>query len=292
MGFLTGSKPKLIGPSLQEVMGYAAPWGVTAEGIGGTTVDASGKVIGTTVDPRMSALADMFLTRMGQQTSAISGYDPAQAAKDYYAQYVEPDLLRSQEQERLALENRLLSQGMLGSTGGALRSRALGEAQQTSQRQARGEAFAQSQNLLNQMRQRELADLNAAYGIYKAPVGLMQTGIGIGSTMGQIANQYKPQYSAGSSGALGGILGAVGTAVGGPIGGMIGSTIGNAFSNNPSAGGGFNPMSLMSMAGGSGGGGFGSMFGGGGDTFQGMSGSFGTYGDSGMAWEDATYGSY
>ena len=212
-----GSKPQQVGPSMEEVMAQATPWGVSAAGIGGTTVDKEGRVISTTIDPQMQALADMFRERMGMQTAAISGYDPTQAAQDYYQQYVAPDLLRSQEQERLALENRLLGQGMLGSTGGAMRMGELARAQSAEQRAGRAGAFTQAQDLLTQMRQREAADLAAMAGIYEAPVGLMTTGAGIGQAMGQIAGTYKPTYTQGSSGLLGGILPAVagGIATGG-----------------------------------------------------------------------------
>jgi hypothetical protein len=201
-----GSGPEQVGPSLQETMKYAVPWGVSAPGIGGTTVDEASRTISSTVDPRMAALADMFLNRMGQQTTAISGYDPTQAARDYYQQYVEPDLLQQQERERLSLENRLLGQGMLGATGGALRMGDLFRAQSAEQRAGRAGAFTQAQDLLTQMRQREAADLAAAAGIYEAPVGLMKTGVGIGQVMGGIAGGYQPTYTQGSSGLLGGLM--------------------------------------------------------------------------------------
>jgi hypothetical protein len=236
---LFGSKPQQVGPSMEEVMAQAVPWGVSAAGIGGTTVDKEGRVISTTIDPQMQALADMFRERMGMQTAAISGYDPAQAAQDYYQQYVAPDLLRSQEQERLALENRLLGQGMLGSTGGALRSEALLQAQEASKRQARGEAFSQSQNLLDAMRKREAADLAAMAGIYEAPVGLMTTGTGIGQAMGQIAGSYTPTYTQGSSGLLG-------TALSAGLGAFTGG-LGNALGGAMMGGGvaGFSPFTAL-----------------------------------------------
>jgi hypothetical protein len=205
-----------VGPTLEETMAMAAPWGVSAPGIGSTTVDMDARQISTTVDPKMQALANMFLERMGKQTAAISGYDPAQAAQDYYQQYVAPDLMRQQEQERLALENRLLGQGMLGATGGALRMGELARAQSAEQRAGRAGAFTQAQDLLNQMRQREAADLAAMAGIYEGPVSLMKTGAGIGGTMGQIAAGYTPTYqtSGGGSGLLGSLMPAIGSYAG------------------------------------------------------------------------------
>jgi hypothetical protein len=225
MGFLSGITDTLfgggqtqtqVGPTLEETMAMAAPWGVSAPGIGSTTVDMDNRLISTTVDPKMQELANMFLERMGKQTAAISGYDPAQAARDYYQQYVAPDLMQQQEQERLALENRLLGQGMLGSTGGALRMGELARAQSSEQRAGRAGAFTQAQDLLNQMRQREAADLAAMAGIYEGPVSLMKTGAGIGGTMGQIAAGYTPTYQ--TSGGGGGLFGALLPAAGSFLG--------------------------------------------------------------------------
>jgi len=226
---LFGSKPQQVGPSMEEVMKYAIPWGVQAAGIGGTTVDEEGRVISTSIDPQMQALADMFRQRMGKQTAAISGYDPAQAARDYYQQYVAPDLMQQQEQERLALENRLLGQGMLGSTGGALRMGELARAQSAEQRAGRAGAFTQAQDLLTQMRQREAADLAAMAGIYEAPVGLMTTGTGIGQAMGQIAGTYKPTYTKGSSGLFGGLASGLAGGMGNVLGQAAGGYVLGAF---------------------------------------------------------------
>ena len=224
-----GSSPKQVGPSMEEVMAQAVPWGVSAAGIGGTTVDKEGRVISTSIDPQMQALADMFRQRMGMQTAAISGYDPTQAAQEYYQQYVEPDLMQQQEQERLALENRLLSQGMLGATGGALRMGELARAQSAEQRAGRAGAFTQAQDLLTQMRQREAADLAAMAGIYEAPVGLMATGTGIGQAMGQIAGTYQPTYTQGSSGLFGGLASGLAGGMGNVLGQAAGGYILGAF---------------------------------------------------------------
>jgi len=223
--------PQQVGPTFEQMKELAMPWGVQAPGIGTTVVDEEGRTISTTIDPRMAALAERLLGRAETQMGMITGYDPAQAARDYYQQYVAPDLLRGQEQERLTLENRLLAQGMLGSTGGALRSRALGEAQQTSQRQARGEAFSQAQNMLDLMRSREAGDIASAYNIYAAPTALMQTGVGVGQNMGQLAASYRPQYapasSGGGGGLFGGLLGGLAGGAGGVLGEMAGGWLGS-----------------------------------------------------------------
>jgi hypothetical protein len=159
------------------------------------------------LSPEMAALADRLFGRAETQAAALGAYDPQAAAQEYYQQYVAPDLMRGQEEQRLALENRLLSQGMLGSTGGMLLSRGLLEAQEASRRQARGEAFSQSQAMLDAMRQREMADIAQAAAIYEAPATLFQTGAGVGQGIGGIMASYKPSYQ---QNPLGGMLATAG----------------------------------------------------------------------------------
>jgi hypothetical protein len=226
-----GSQPQQVGPSAAEIEAASRPYGLTSP-IGGVTWDYDARTGAVSVSPEMAAIADRLFGRAEQIGGAVTAYDPYTAAQQYYEQYVAPDLTRGQEQERLALENRLLAQGMLGSTGGALRSEALGMAQEASRRQARGEAFSQSQAMLDSMRQRELADIAAAASIYEAPVGLLQTGAGVGQGLGQIMASYRPQYAPSSGGGgglfgglLGGIAGGAGTVLGQMGGGFLGSKI-------------------------------------------------------------------
>jgi hypothetical protein len=216
MGSLFGSKPKQVGPTQADIERASQPYGLMGP-TGGITWDYDAKMGTATLSPEMAALADRLFGRATTQAGAITAYDPTEAARQYYEQYVAPDLMQSQEQERLSLENRLLAQGMLGSTGGALRSQALGEAQMASQRAARGEAFSQSQAMLDAMRQRELADIASAASIYESPTTLFQTGAGIGQGLGSVMASYQPTYTKGSSGLFGSILPAIagGIATGG-----------------------------------------------------------------------------
>jgi len=186
-------KPKQVGPTQGDVERASQPYGLTGP-TGGITWDYGAKQGTATLSPEMAVLADRLFGRAETQASALGAYDPQAAAQDYYQQYVAPDLMREQEQQRLAMENRLLSQGMLGSTGGMLQSRGLMEAQEASRRQARGEAFSQSQAMIDAMRQREMADIAQAASIYEAPISLFQTGAGVGQGIGGIMASYKPQY--------------------------------------------------------------------------------------------------
>lgn len=140
--------------------------------------------------PQSAGIAQQLLGRAGTQAKAITAYDPAKAASQYYQQYVEPDLLRQQQREQLALENRLLSQGMLGSTGGALRQEALGAAQSAEQRAARGAALTQAQTNLDLMRNRQIADIQAGRGLYTDIASGMGTQIGYATDLLNVPIQY------------------------------------------------------------------------------------------------------
>jgi hypothetical protein len=217
MGSLFGSKPKQVGPTQADIEAASRPYGLMGP-TGGITWDYDAKMGTATLSPEMAALADRLMGRATTQAGAITAYDPTQAAQQYYQQYVEPDLLQQQERERLSLESRLLGQGMLGATGGALQLGDLFRAQSAEQRAARGESFTQSQAMLDSMRQRELADIAAAASIYESPATLFQTGAGVGQGLGNIMASYQPTYTKGSSGLFGGLASG--------IAGGMGSTLG------------------------------------------------------------------
>jgi hypothetical protein len=213
MGSLFGSKPQQVGPTQAEIEAASRPYGLMGP-TGGITWDYENKMGTATLSPEMAALASRLMGRATTQAGATTAYDPTQAAQQYYQQYVEPDLLQQQQRERLSLESRLLGQGMLGATGGALQLGDLFRAQSAEQRAARGESFTQSQAMLDSMRQRELADIAAAASIYESPATLFQTGAGVGQGIGGIMASYRPTYTQGSSGLLGGLMPALGSYAG------------------------------------------------------------------------------
>jgi len=215
-------KPKQVGPTQADVTAAATPWGLTGPA-GGVTFDPETKLGTATLSPEMQALADRLLGRAETQAEAISAFDPQTQAQQYYQQYVAPDLMEAQQQERLGAESRLLSQGRLGTSGGAGQFGDLLRAQAASRRGARGEAFQQSQQLMDAMRQREMADIAQAGTLYQSPTGLFGTGANIGQGIGGILGQYRPQYQQapgmallglGTSLASGGAFGAGGAATG------------------------------------------------------------------------------
>jgi len=194
-GLMTGYYPQIqtIG---QEYLGRAGEGLSATEGLPAvqrqlmeSELGRYGEAMGATAGytPMQAEIAADLFGRAGAQGAALDVYDPATAATQYYEEFVAPDLLRSQERERLALENRLLSQGMLGSTGGALRAEALGTAQESSQRAARAAALGQAQSNLDLMRQRQMADIQAGTGlmtdIYGRGAGALTSGLGLGANI-------------------------------------------------------------------------------------------------------------
>jgi hypothetical protein len=218
-------KPKQVGPTQADVEKASQPYGLTGP-TGGITWDYAAKQGTATLSPEMAALADRLFGRAETQAAATGTYDPQAAATQYYQQYVEPELARQQAADYLALENRLLSQGMLGSTGGAAQMGELQRVQEQSRRQGMAESFQQSQNLMDAMRQREMADIAQAAAIYEAPATLFQTGAGVGANIGGILGSYKPSYQQNPLGSI------IGTAGGMFLGGF-GQGMGSSFMKPP-----------------------------------------------------------
>ena len=221
-GMLSGYYPQSAGIA-QRYLGQVGQGLSATEGLAGiqrglleSELGRYGEAMGATAGytPMQAGIAADLLGRAGTQAQAITAYDPATAASQYYQQYVEPDLLRQQQREQLGLESRLLSQGMLGSTGGALRQEALATAQSAEQRAARGAALTQAQANLDLMRQRQMADIQAGAGlmtdIYGRGTGALAAGTGLGTT---ILGQTGTQLAAGR-GLYGDISSGMGTQLG------------------------------------------------------------------------------
>jgi len=125
---------------------------------------------------RDQALADQMRTQAEGFSNALTNYDPEAAAGDIYSKIAELNQPYRQQQQ-LDLENRLLAQGMLGSTGGASRFQA--------QQAAFGEQDLRGQLAAREMAQSEQAELQrlAASGLATAreleadPMRFLQTGM-------------------------------------------------------------------------------------------------------------------
>jgi len=157
------------------------PWSTTGM-FGGAKFDEEGRTADITLSPEMKAIYDRMLTRSGKYGEQVSTLDPKELQEQYYQEskaMAEPGEAR----ERLALENRLRAQGMLGATGGAMRSQALLESQQMKDLARRAEAQSASQAQLERVRAREAADLGTALQLGALPMDYATLGRGIGTGM-------------------------------------------------------------------------------------------------------------
>jgi hypothetical protein len=182
--------------------------------------------------------------------------DPDKAAQAYYDRYKQT-VAPEQQQQRLGLENRLLGQGMLGSTGGAGRMQSLTQAQLMRDYQARIGADAQVQGLIDTYRARGAQDLAGAVSLGDLPYKYATLGGGQGSKLAQSAQNVAGMMSQAANtraqaqintanawgGAVSGIAGAAGSGYAsgafGSFGGG-GDTSGNNLASRNSATGGFN----------------------------------------------------
>jgi hypothetical protein len=195
-----------VGPQFGDVLPHAMPWGINAMGLGGTMVDETGRVMGTYLDPRLQAIANNLYMRAGEQTGAISEFDPFAAGEQYYETFLAPGF----EKQRLAAENRLLSQGMFGSSGGAERMKAIEEAALTGRQQS----MAAAQTWYDQMRQRELDDIRFMTQLYGLPAGYFGQGATTGSNIGAVASGIQPAMAPTTGGFGGGMM----SSLAGPLG--------------------------------------------------------------------------
>ena len=193
------------------------PWDVSGM-FGSATFDEDGRAANIELDPEMQKLYDRYYARSsdwGSKAEAM-GNDPLAMQQQFYEEQ-KALAAPGEQKDRLALENRLLSQGMFTSTGGSEKTIDLHTAQAMKDLVRRSDAMSQSQQLLDLYRTRESGDMKQALGIGALPYDYAQLGRGIGGGMSGVA-----QYGAGlrSQGAMG--IGAVTANAWGGLGRAIG----------------------------------------------------------------------
>jgi hypothetical protein len=155
---------------------------------GDVSYDEEGRMLDISADPRLQAEADIAIQDPAKQRAfreQLEG-DPFQAADKFYQ--MQRQLYAPQQQkDRLELEERLLAQGMLGSTGGAERQRALREAQAQQDLQAQYGAIDKAQSLIDTYRGRELEGIGTFETIGALPFKYGELSRGIGSNLGSAA---------------------------------------------------------------------------------------------------------
>jgi len=144
--------------------------------------EGADKTLKLNLSPEMQAEYEAQMGDIAKQREFISQYeaDPFQAAEKYY-QMQKQLYAPEQEAERLATEERLVAQGMFGSTGGAEQMRKLREAQQMQDMQTRAAAQDRVQTLIDTYRGRQAGALGAAVDIGQLPVKYGELAQGLAS---------------------------------------------------------------------------------------------------------------
>ena len=135
---------------------------------GTATFDPETQAATLALSPELQDIYKQRLARAGGYTQAISQYDPSRYQEQFY-QEQRALAAPGEERERLALEERLLAQGMLGSTGGGLRQQSLLEAQATKDLARRAEARTAAQQELTFLRGLESGDVGNAPSCVAVP---------------------------------------------------------------------------------------------------------------------------
>ncbi len=131
----------------------------------------------TTLDPRYAAYRDQ-LFGMGQGfLQQAQNYDPNQAGALFTKQLREQSA-PSEQADRMALENRLFQQGLMGSTLGVDRYAALNEAQRRADVQREMQGYQLAQETQGNLFNRGLQGIQAGTAIEGLTGDLMQQSIG------------------------------------------------------------------------------------------------------------------
>jgi hypothetical protein len=164
------------------------PWDVKGH-FGEAQFDEEGRQLDMSLSEPWQSEYDVAMAGAKTQRGYIAGMeaDPMAAGKKFY------DMQKAiyapeQEQARLSQENRLLSQGMLGSTGGAHRIEALRKAQEMQDLEAQYSGLDKAQSMIDTYRGRSTTDLGTAETIGQLPQKYAETGRGIGTGLGSIAS--------------------------------------------------------------------------------------------------------
>jgi hypothetical protein len=165
------------------------PWS-TSGMFGQASFDEATRQATLSLDPTLQAPYNAWLARAnrGAMRQAEMEGSPYEMGQKFY-EAEQAVYAPGQQKERLKQENRLLAQGMLGSTGGAGQTQALMEAQKTQNLTRQAGAFDRAQSYYDNMRQREQGDINAAMDLGTLPLEYANLGRGIGGDLGASARQ-------------------------------------------------------------------------------------------------------
>lgn len=184
-----------------------------------------------TLSPEYLALRNKYLQNANGNLNALQNYDPQAAANDVYGK-LSALSNPQEEQDRLNQENRLLAQGMLGSTGGGIQRQALLTSQGLAGVGRQVQSYQLGQDALNQMQNRAFGATNAATALDAIPMNNLNAGGVFGGRASQ-ANQFGTglQYNAASAGA--GASASFWQGLGQQVAPGVSSAVNNYYQQNP-----------------------------------------------------------
>ena len=173
------------------------PWDVSGS-LGGATFDSEGKAT-LNLSPEFKAQQDAYLASATANRGYLAGIEgsPEDAAQRFYEQemaLVKPEQAVAREQ----LDAQLLSQGMLGGSGGAARAAALAQAQGNVRLQSRQSASDRVQAMIDNYRSRISGDVTGAVELGQQPLQYAELGIETGGMLSDAAIQGS-QYLSGAA---------------------------------------------------------------------------------------------
>jgi hypothetical protein len=153
------------------------PWDVSGP-LGSATFEDGTAT--TTFSPEMQNQLTGLFSQASGYGDALSTYDPAAAQQEMYQQ--QRSLFAPQQsRDRLALESRLLNQGMFGSTGGAGITQSLLESQGQQDLASQVAAWEQSQQYQQNLQQGYNSTMDTIFNMGNSISGLFGTGAGLGA---------------------------------------------------------------------------------------------------------------
>ena len=162
------------------------PWDVSGS-LGTAKFDSEGKAI-LALSPELRAQQEAYLASATANRGYLAGLEgsPQDAAQRFYEQemaLVKPEQAIAREQ----LDAQLLSQGMLGGSGGAARAAALAQAQGNVRLQSRQSASDRVQDMIDRYRGRITGDVEGAVGLGQQPLAYAELGVDIGGMLSEPA---------------------------------------------------------------------------------------------------------
>lgn len=186
-GAITGSAAGKLDKKLKgigdDIYKRSKPWDVEGT-FGGVEFDQDNQVSKLGLSEDWQSQYEQQLADADAQKAYITEMeaDPMAAGQKFY-EMQKALYAPEQEEDRLAMENRLLGQGMLGSSGGASRIEALRKAQAAQDLQAQYAGLQQAQDMIDTYRGRQAQGLGQAQRIGSLPMDYANLGLGIGKAM-------------------------------------------------------------------------------------------------------------